>query len=521
MRFSLQTKSVSVADGPGAAAPNPAAMLRTSNVPMDDGRGWSGDVYTEGAVTDPGSAFASFSDDATDTEAWLDMSDDGTLIGWVRQGDDIYRYLDTEAWSMDVDGAGIQRTDGGGTPEGAVVDPEVADELAAPTDEAIVPGEEEYDPVLEAAAATDEPNLEAEAEEATTADAEHTIGEAAPTAFEEEDDDAVQDEDPTDELEDPTDLPEDEGDGGEEADESFSDLIGDGVSPDDEAEEDETMTVAPDDLPTIDGDEEAEPDPDDPLEDDEEETEEERKKRLANQFQKKHMPGEHNQDTHGNRVSIGGRSPRGRAGAASAVTGPAKQEKPKTSLAESTIKNMTDSELEGITESGDKFDMDTLLSAAAELDERNPIGDTVRDALSDAKPGSMAEYNALANIIPRAWIDWAGRDETQRSRKPTKKDTADDEWLSFMETQKLAAGAIAVGAGLIPAKLNKAFMEKYGSTDALFDGRIPHEARKKWLTTEAKDWFDHNFVSKSEFLDGRSTSSKRPHKAVRSSLNEN
>lgn len=531
MRFSLQTKSVTAAP-PGSPADNPATMLRSGNVPMDEGRAWSGDLYTEGEVTDPGSAFASFSDDATDTEAWLDMAPDGTIVGWVRQGDEIYRYLDPDSWSMDVDGAGIPRTDGGATPEGITPDEGVTDELADPNADPAA----EFDPVLDAAA--DPEGVVAAEEEATTADPERTIGDMAPTAFEEEGDEAVEDGDPTEVLEDPTALPEGEDDGGDEADEAFADLIGDGVAPEEteaqaavEADADDTITVAAEDMPVtpeVPEDPDAPPHtPDEELEEElepedeeEEEEETEEEKRLKGKTSGvKHAQGDHNQDTHGRRYGIGSRSPRGRAGAATAVTGP----KPKATLGDTTIARMTDSELEGITESADSFTSETLWAAAAELDKRNPIGEQVWDDLDGTRPGSMEEHNALQDLIPREWVEWAGRggDEASKPKPRTKKEIAEDEWLDFMERQKLAAGAEAVGAGLIPPGLNAAFMKQYGSVDALFDGRIPHSARNRWLTTEAKQWFDMNFVSKTEFMEGRSTSSKRPGKRLRSSLNEN
>ncbi|MDI3102044.1 hypothetical protein QJ054_33960 [Streptomyces sp. AN-3] len=83
--------------------------------PDDDSRPWAGDMYTEGDETSPDDAFAAYTG-VDGEQAWLDQATDGTLTGWVRDGDgQVWRYTDADAWATDVDGAQMTRTHG---PEG-------------------------------------------------------------------------------------------------------------------------------------------------------------------------------------------------------------------------------------------------------------------------------------------------------------------------------------------------------------------------------------------------------------------
>ncbi|MFE6639609.1 hypothetical protein ACFVFT_38145 [Streptomyces tendae] len=83
--------------------------------PDDDSRPWAGDVYTEGDETSPDAAFAAYTG-VDGEQAWLDQAPDGTLTGWVLDGDgQVWRYTDPDAWATDVDGAQMTRTHG---PEG-------------------------------------------------------------------------------------------------------------------------------------------------------------------------------------------------------------------------------------------------------------------------------------------------------------------------------------------------------------------------------------------------------------------
>ncbi|MFD9190405.1 hypothetical protein ACFWCA_19505 [Streptomyces phaeochromogenes] len=77
-----------------------------------DSRPWAGDEYNEGDETDPEGpeAWAAYSGSGGE-QAWLDKGPDGTLTGWIRDGDgQVWRYTDPDAWSTDVDGAQMTQT---------------------------------------------------------------------------------------------------------------------------------------------------------------------------------------------------------------------------------------------------------------------------------------------------------------------------------------------------------------------------------------------------------------------------
>ncbi|MGX1268082.1 hypothetical protein [Streptomyces phaeoluteigriseus] len=78
----------------------------------DDSRPWAGDEYNEGNETDPDGpeAWCAYAGSGGE-QAWLDKAPDGTLTGWVRDGDgQVWRYTDPDAWSTDVDGAQMTQT---------------------------------------------------------------------------------------------------------------------------------------------------------------------------------------------------------------------------------------------------------------------------------------------------------------------------------------------------------------------------------------------------------------------------
>ncbi|MFF8696240.1 hypothetical protein ACF08W_28915 [Streptomyces sp. NPDC015144] len=78
----------------------------------DDSRPWAGDEYNEGDETDPDGpdAWCAYTGSGGE-QAWLDKAADGTLTGWVRDGDgQVWRYTDPDAWSTDVDGAQMTQT---------------------------------------------------------------------------------------------------------------------------------------------------------------------------------------------------------------------------------------------------------------------------------------------------------------------------------------------------------------------------------------------------------------------------
>lgn len=163
MRYELQIKQVSPAGGgeaPGGL--NPALLARQSRVTVDDGRGWAGDLYEEGPVTDPAESYAHFGG-GEDTEAWLDRNEDGTLTGWVREGDAVWRYSDVEAWALDVDGAQMPRVDAAG--QGVPGEDPATAPAGDPNDPAA--GEFDADAGMDPLA---EPDPEAEAEAAAVAD---------------------------------------------------------------------------------------------------------------------------------------------------------------------------------------------------------------------------------------------------------------------------------------------------------------------------------------------------------------
>lgn len=99
VRYTLEAKA---ADWPDPAVPDDA-LSGDPNAPA-----WAGDPYEEGDQSDPVDAFAAFTGGEGQT-AWLDRAEDGTLTGWVQDGDSVYRYTDPEAWATDVDGAGMTR----------------------------------------------------------------------------------------------------------------------------------------------------------------------------------------------------------------------------------------------------------------------------------------------------------------------------------------------------------------------------------------------------------------------------
>lgn len=121
---------------------------------MDPGRKWAGDLYETGSVPDPAGAYAQFAG-GDGTEAWLERNDDGTLIGWLRDGTDVFRYTDADTWALDVDGVSMARTDAA-APAAGPVDPGM-DGVAAPdavadsTDPAVnpeVPTDPAQDPAI-------------------------------------------------------------------------------------------------------------------------------------------------------------------------------------------------------------------------------------------------------------------------------------------------------------------------------------------------------------------------------------
>lgn len=144
-RFALavQTKGAAPFPPGGAQAPGqPPVPAAPSQDPAQDAQDaneevqtheWAGDlIENPDEASDPAEAFALFKGQEGE-EAWLDRADDGTLTGWVRDADgSIYRYSDTDAWAVDVDDAGMARTDPGAE-DTEEQDPDAEEEDAEPT----------------------------------------------------------------------------------------------------------------------------------------------------------------------------------------------------------------------------------------------------------------------------------------------------------------------------------------------------------------------------------------------------
>lgn len=106
------------ADWPDPAVPEDALEEPEGHDPNGPAP-WSGDLYEQDDASDPVEAFAAFTGEEGVT-SWLDVGPDGTLTGWVRDGEELYRYTDPEAWALDVDGAAMQRAGELGTDDEAV-----------------------------------------------------------------------------------------------------------------------------------------------------------------------------------------------------------------------------------------------------------------------------------------------------------------------------------------------------------------------------------------------------------------
>ncbi|MFF0754396.1 hypothetical protein [Streptomyces sp. NPDC004267] len=169
------------ATGDPAAPPPPPEVQPPQG---DDARPWAGDLYDEGDESDPAEAYAAMSG-PNGEQAWLDLADDGTLTGWVRdETGQVWRYSDPDTWAIDVDDAGMQET--GGT-RSAPADTEGLDPAA---DDPSAPGAPDAAP-LELGSSDDV--LEADAEDPEAEEDPAVASEEDPEAentdedFEEED----------------------------------------------------------------------------------------------------------------------------------------------------------------------------------------------------------------------------------------------------------------------------------------------------------------------------------------------
>lgn len=118
-------------DDAAAADPDGDGQVETPDEAVAQ-QEWAGDLYEEGDETDPAGpdAFAAFNGQGGEA-AWLDRAEDGTLTGWVQDAaGQVYRYSDVDAWAVDVDDAGMSRSDGQADPDPAA-DPAMTDPAAA------------------------------------------------------------------------------------------------------------------------------------------------------------------------------------------------------------------------------------------------------------------------------------------------------------------------------------------------------------------------------------------------------
>ncbi|MFD9248393.1 hypothetical protein [Streptomyces bottropensis] len=175
------------------AAGDPAAPPPPEIQPpqQDDARPWAGDVYDEGDETDPAQAYAALSG-PNGEQAWLDLAEDGTLTGWVRdETGQVWRYSDPDTWAIDVDDAGMQETGGThGAPSGdEVQDPAGTDPTAPLAPDA---------PPLELGTADEavEPDAETQDDEALETEEEPAPTDEDQDAEDTEDDEDTEEDDP-------------------------------------------------------------------------------------------------------------------------------------------------------------------------------------------------------------------------------------------------------------------------------------------------------------------------------------
>lgn len=412
----------SVASGPGSAptAPNPAMAARTGSVPMDEGRAWAGDLYEEGTVSDPAQAFARFQGD--DTEAWLDRNEDGTLTAWVQDGADVYRYSDPEAWALDVDGAGMQRTD-----EAPPEVPDDAEELAeeAPTDD-----EGEANPFAEDGADTAiTPPVEEEGP-----DPEVTVPEDA-----EEFEDAA---------------------AAQAAETPGEEQTGATDEPDDEDDED-----LPESLALF----------------------------RRGKTEKKHMLGEHNQETHGNWSEGIAPGPRHDTSGSSGSSGgggtrPKGATPKQASITPETLKHMSDDELDAVAGATDLYDMPTMLAVAAEMDSRDDLHNRVMDGAADTTPGSPDRAGVYDSVIPAAWQSWVAQGaQGRRPRSRDKRKEIDDAyqdwwWGQYQRAIDATAGYLFKRAYM--GEKNRPFEET-----SFFNGAASRAQVRKYASEELLRFF--------------------------------
>lgn len=147
VRYRLSVKSAMPDSGVPAAAEAPAEDAATDTPAAAATQEWAGDLLDHAdEASDPTAAFATFRGPNSET-AWLDRAPNGTCVGWVKTDDQtVYRYNDVDAWAIDVDDAGMTRTDDGAAetpdlePDQNAVDPQADKPLPLSSEAAAASG---------------------------------------------------------------------------------------------------------------------------------------------------------------------------------------------------------------------------------------------------------------------------------------------------------------------------------------------------------------------------------------------
>jgi hypothetical protein len=494
---------------------DPALLARRNSVDLNEGRPWAGDLYDEGPVSDPAEAFAHFQMEASpdptdpdateagDVEAWLDRNEDGSLVGWIREGTEVYRYSDSSAWALDVDGAQMGRVDSGTSldpnavaPGAEGLEPPVPDPNADPaTDPAAV--DPNADPTLDPAA---DPALAPEAD--AIAEEEDLEGEDNPFADLGEfvPDDTKNPDAATDELTDPEGKP---------------------VEPEQDPEKD--PAINPDEPADPNPEPEADPaKPDDPAKDpldDENETpggeneadrlfggkkKRQRKDALPTlalkvypgprRFEHKaHFAGECDSGGRGDKEP----SPSADTSAPAAPSTPsarraAGQPPAKATLPASAMSNLSDPELESLTEQPDLYDFDTLAAAAQELDSRNgpSAADDLLAAVASTPRGSQARAD-LFNVIPDEWTNWVAlRNKNAAKVSRNKAELARQDFRDYKYERWLEAERATKGNMWAAKYKHTPKARPRGVTE---EGMLTNRAMAaKYGSPELREWLDQN-----------------------------
>jgi hypothetical protein len=471
-RYTLVATKVAPAGMAQGRVPDFAGAI-PPNHGTDPGRRWAGDPYTTGPMTDPAEAFAHFSG-GEGVEAWLDKQDDGTLVGWVLDGQDVWRYTDPNTWASDVDAAQMSRLD---TPS---LDEAVNDALnpAPQADDTQIPSNQ---------AASDFGPDTPDEENPFLADNSETLDAAA-------------------------------ADANDEAASAQANLPADSPTPQDPNID---PTAAPDTEPdptTALAAEEA--DPNEPEPDADPDDEDKKKGNPFGKTEKKHLPGQHDQREHGNWAhgihvdhthapdgtairlpTTGGSS--GPKAPEPAAPAPAKPKAPtrapaKASLSRDALENLSVAALEGIWASGEGlYDQDTLSHVAMLLDEKNPLDG---DQLPDDPAG---ELGAFAGVIPDHYVQWVARNSPHapQAKNRSKREQIEEAYQNYIDAQYQQAAAWT--KGVLWSKQGQSWARQHGKDEmSLFNGSVTRPQIKKYASEELLRYFaEHPRMTFQQFAD--------------------